>query len=56
MDKDSFGSDLVGRAAVNVNEYLLTDASSINGVPPPQCHRLFVDDVNEKVRVLLMRN
>ena len=49
MDKDSFGSDMIGRVALNLNEYLVADASSVDGVPAPQRHHLFVDDVNQKV-------
>jgi hypothetical protein len=53
MDKDSFGSDTIGRVALDLNEYLVTDASSITGVPPPRRHHLFLDDVNQKVRMVL---
>ena len=50
MDKDAFSSDLIGRIALNLNQFLVTAASSITGVPPPQRHHLFLDDVNQKVR------
>jgi len=49
MDKDQFSSDLVGRVALNLNRYLVTDVSAIQRVPPPQRHNLYVDDVNQKV-------
>jgi hypothetical protein len=52
MDKDSFGSDLVGRVVLNVKECLVTDLSHICEVPPPQRYRLYVDDVNQKVLLL----
>jgi hypothetical protein len=51
MDKDSFGSDLVGRVIFNVKDFLVTDASCITGIPPPQRHNLYLDDVNQKVQL-----
>jgi hypothetical protein len=49
MDKDQFSSDLIGRVVLNLNRFLITDVSSIQKVPPPQRHNLYVDDVNQKV-------
>ncbi len=54
MDKDSFGSDMVGRVVLNVNDFLVTDASCISGIPPPQRYSLHLDDVNQKVPVNMM--
>jgi hypothetical protein len=49
MDKDTFGCDLVGRVVLDVMAYLVADASSIVGVPPPERHLLYLDDANQKV-------